>query len=263
MRRLLRYLEWTGRYGWFQISRHWRYSSDKVILARHACLGAGVIKILQPAHKVVNIQKGRVDYLVDCWQDSRYRARTLSILPHMPRDAIISCIMQEELLYDWMQPKQPLALFMDSGAEYFDQLFIDRNKGWRFLSSYTDLNHTERFKRSFSVDGLLPLEDLHTKLKTFLEIFRSRFGDIPIYYLHFPVKFEVRKKFQDRYVALRDAVDGLASEYQLLYSLAVNDGIVTRDENCSPEMSDFPYHYNKGTYEAFADMIRATGTWPC
>jgi hypothetical protein len=180
----------------------------------------------------------------------------------MQREEIIDCVMQEEILYDWMKPQQPVALFMDSMAEHGDQRFMHRSDGWSFLCSFTDLAHTQQFKHAFHGAGLLPIEDLGMHFGRFFEEFRSRFGKIPIFYLHFPVKLDDRQKFRDRHWAIRQAVDCLATEFQPLYSLAVDEAVVDWDEERTPDMWNFPYHYNMRTYEAFAAMVRATGVWP-
>jgi len=226
------------------------------------CLGADVLRLLQPAHKVVNVQKERVDYLIECWRNPRCRARTLPVIEHMQRAEIIGCIMQQEILYDWMRPRKPMALFMDSMAEHADQRFVHKRDGWSFLCSYTDLAHTEKFRRAFNMAGLLPIDDLNKHFGLFFEEFRSRFGKIPIFYLHFPLKLETRQKFRDRHLAIRQAVDCLATEFQPLYSLAVDEAVVDRDEERTADLWSFPYHYNKRTYEEFAYLVRATGAWP-
>jgi hypothetical protein len=117
----------AGRYISRQLYWRWKYKAKDPILARHACLGADVLALLQPSHKVVNVQKGRVDYLVDCWQTPECRAKTLPVVPYIKRQDVISCVMQEEILYDWMKPESPRALFMDSMAEHADQRFIHRS----------------------------------------------------------------------------------------------------------------------------------------
>lgn len=266
MGRPLRFMSWIGSYVEHRL--YWRsycrgrYQGKETILARHACLGTDVLRLLQPAFRAINVQKGRVDYLVDCWRDPQRRARTLPVIAHMQREEIIGCVMQEEMLYDWIQPQRPVVLFMDSMAEHADQRFVHRSNGWSFLCSYTDLAHTEQFRRVFAGAGLLPVDDLSKHFGTFFEEFRSRFGRIPIFYLHFPVKLEERQKFRERHRAIRQAIDGLSTEFQPLYSLAVDEAIVDRDEDRTASLWDFPYHYNKKTYEVFADLVRATGVWP-
>ena len=180
----------------------------------------------------------------------------------MQREEIIGCIMQEEILCDWLTPRQPVALFMDSMAEHGDQRFQHKGNGWNFLCAYSDLAHTAKFKDAFRNDGLLPIEDLHKYFGIFFEAFRSRFGKIPIFYLHFSVKLDNRQTFRERHFAIRQAVDSLAVEFQPLYSIAVDEDVVDWDEDRTPDMWDFPYHYNKITYETFAKMVRATGAWP-
>ena len=62
------------------------------ILGRFACLGNDVIKLLKPRHSVINVQKGRVDYLMACWEDHNLIAQTSKVIAHMKREEIIPCI---------------------------------------------------------------------------------------------------------------------------------------------------------------------------
>lgn len=259
---LLKYLRWSSRYAVRQLYWRLRYSGSKMILGRYACLGAEVMRLLMPVHRVVNIQKGRVDYLVDCWKDPQYRARTLPVVQYMQREEIIDCVMQEELLWEWMNAQQPVALFMDSMAEHADQRFVHSSSGWSFLCSYTDLAHTEQFSHTFHKAGLLSANELAMCFRRFFENIRMRFGNIPIFYLHFPVKLETRQKFIDRQLIIRETIDSLSTSFQPFYSHTVDENTVDWNEERTPEMWNFAYHYNKRTYEEFAALIRATGAWP-
>ena len=242
----------------------WRWNlrrAHSVLLARHACLGEDVLKLLRPRSAMINVQKGRVDYLTDCWEKSSRRANTALVFPHMERNDTIPCILQEEMLFDWMNPKHPTALFMDSMAEHGDQRFFHKNDKWSFLCAHGDLRHSVAFKQTFESAGLLPLDNLTEHFGKFFEQFRVRFGNLPIFYLHFPVKLDKRQKFLERYWAIREAVDSLAREFKALHSLAVDDAVVDWDEERTPDMWDFPYHYNRRTYESFSDLVRKTGCW--
>ena len=72
----------------------------------------------------------------------------------------------------------------------------------------------------------------------------------------------MRQEFRERHLPIRQTVECLATEFAPLYSLAVEDAIVDWLGQRTADLLDFPYHYNRKTYETFAEMVRATGAWP-
>ena len=243
---------------------YWRtkFKSRNPIIAKHACLGADVLHILNSRFDVINIQKGRIDYLLECWQNSRIKAKTSKVVEHMQRTEIIDCVLQEEILYDWIKPEKPVALFMDSMGELADQRFEHKRERWSFLSSYTDLAHTDKFRNEFLPNGLLPIEKLETYYESFFSKIRIQYGNLPIFFLHFPYKLESREKFRERGISIKNVLDKLAEKDPLFFSISVEENLVDWDELRTPEMWDFAYHYNKETYKRFAELVLSTGYWP-
>lgn len=238
-----------------------RYRSPEPLLARHACLGWDVFALMRADCTVINVQKGRIDYLLDCWQNPSLRARTRYALPHLAREAIIPCIVQEELLYDWCSPKRPRALLMDSMAELADQRFAHKRDNWSFLCVYGDTTRSKELTTSFDSQGLLALGSLDAMFQAFFGEVRRRFGEIPIFYLHYPSVLETRKKYIERAVAIRGVIERLADVFPRLHSISIDESIVRFPELAPPDMQDFPYHYNRATYLEFVRQLRATGDW--
>lgn len=238
-----------------------RYRSPDALLARHACLGGDVLGLMRPDCTVINVQKGRIDYMLDCWTNSEVRARTRSAVPHVAREEIVPHVVQEELLYDWCSPKRPRALFMDSMAELADQRFAHKKDNWSFLCVYGDTTRSKEMTKIFEPQGLLPLKSLEAMFQTFFGEVRRRFADMPIFYLHFPSALETRKKYVERAVAIRTVVDKLAGSIPRLHSISIDESIVRFPESAPPDMQDFAYHYNRDTYREFARQLSATGDW--
>jgi hypothetical protein len=240
---------------------HWRLKHKlfSTIISRHACLGYDVLKLLNIKKNEINIQKGRVDYLIDCWQDSEKKAKSYFIGQYLNRPDIFECILQEEILYDWANIKTPKVLFMDSMAELADQRFKFKKGKWSFLSSFMDINHTDEFKKYFDNEGLLELELLENHFLFFFKEIRKKYGLIPIFYLHFPHKLEHRTKFITRALSIKSIIDKISESDKFLFSISADEQIVDWDENRSEEMRNFPYHYNKETYLNFAEKIISTG----
>jgi hypothetical protein len=235
-----------------------KFKGQAQILGRYTCLGAHILKIISSRYNIVNIQTGRIDYLLECVQNSLMKAKTRKIAPYINRKEIVPLILQEEMLFNWLNPKHPQVLFMDSLSELADQLFIHKTESWHFTCSYSNVNHSEEFKNKFLCEGLIPIDKLRDNYIRFYLHIRKNYGNLPIYYLHFPMKLETRDKFRTRHIAILEIVNEISKEFMPFYSLSVNEAIVDWPKERTADMEKFPYHYNNATYEAFVEMIKGT-----
>lgn len=239
---------------------HVRTLSKDWVWGRVACMGKDVYALLDTQLPLFNVQKGRIDYILDAISDRRLKARPQEVAKCMARKDVLPLIAQQGDL-TWLRMRPPIAVYMDSFSELTDQLFVHRQKKWQFCCNYSDLQHTERFVSQFEQRGLLPVLDLPTYYRNFLSITRERWGDIPIIYLHFPVKLEKREKFRVRYQYILEAITQMAEEFQPFHSLTVNDEFVDWPEERAPGLEDFPYHYHQRTYQLLAEQVKTTGVF--
>jgi hypothetical protein len=238
----------------------WRFNSKNWILGRHACLGLDVLNLMGHIPPVFNIQKGRVDYLLDVLDNPDKRARSLQVEPFMDRKDIVPLITQEE--YFLLRPANaPTLVYMDSYSELTDQLFVHKKNQWRFCCNYTDLTHSNKFSQRFEAVGLLPLEELEENYHRFFRYIRNTYDGVPILFLHFPIKLDSREKFKLRHERILALITKLAEEYAPFYSIAIDESIVGWPAEKIPGLENFPYHYNQATYDAFADEVRKTGVF--
>jgi hypothetical protein len=256
-----RSLRWATYFHTRSVLWPMKYRAPAPLLARHACLGADVLDLMGPECTVINVQKGRIDYMLDCWENPALRARSRRAVPHIAREAIVPCVIQEELLYDWCSPERPRALFMDSMAELADQRFAHKRDQWSFLCVYGDTTRSSELTRTFESKGLLPIDSLESVFAEFFSEVRRRFAEIPIFYLHFPTALETRAKYLERAASIRSVVDRLATVIPRLHSISIDESIVGFPEDAPANMEDFPYHYNKATYVEFARRLNASGDW--
>ena len=224
------------------------------ILGRHACLGRDVIDLTDNNFPIFNIQKGRVDYLISTIQQDSKRTRTAQIAPFLSREDIIPFIRQQEYCRNLPQ-HPPRLVYMDSFAELTDQLFIHKAEGWGGCCCYGDINHTEDFNKIFREEGLLDIDNLESSYRDFFNLIRSRYGEVPIVFLHFPSALETRPKYLERGRAILSIIEKLTDEYRGLHSIAVDESIVSQPIEVAPELKDFPYHYNKETYLSFGEKF--------
>ena len=98
-------------------------------MGRVACMGQDVLSLLNIDVPMLNVQKGRVDYLNNIADNPKRKARTAQVVTFIPRNDIKGLVLQQEIRYG-NSLKAPIALYMDSFSELTDQLFIQRNQKW-------------------------------------------------------------------------------------------------------------------------------------
>lgn len=229
------------------------------IFGRFACLGRDVLARVRLTLPVINIQKGRADFLCSLADQPEKRPRTGQVAPFMERRDILPLIAQQESL-EWGEGCPPRVLFMDSFAELTDQFFVHRRNDWGFCAHYSDLRHGERFDTLFESRGLLEEGKFLDVYRDFFSLARSRFGRMPIFFLHFPTALDLRDKFHRRFERILSAVEALAGDFAPFHSLTVDPAIVDWPSTvASVGENPFPYHFNDRTYDAFAAQLTATG----
>jgi hypothetical protein len=182
-------------------------------------------------------------------------------MPHIKRDTIRHCLIEQQVYYNWMNPVRPVALIMDSMAELGDQMFIQKESEWRFLASYSDIDHSQKFQENFSCLGLLDVDNIESYFRVFIKNVRNKYGKIPIYYLNFPPCLETREEFINRHNVINKVTNKMEIEFDNFFPLSVGCDVVDYPNDDYSNANDFPYHYNMETYEAFAELIYNTGTW--
>ena len=232
----------------------WSSWQGSWVLGRHACLGRDVLDLLNIKWPVFNIQKGRVDYLVSAIREKDKRTRTIEMAPFLRRDDVIPFMRQQE--YSNSLPKHPPKfVYMDSFSELVDQIYLHKQDGWGGCCCYGDINHNDIFKSAFEERGLLDIDHLESSYRNFFNLIRERYGEVPIIFLHFPTALEKRSKYLKRANALSVAIQKLSIEFSGIYSISVDERIVSKPITADVELRDFPYHYNKETYCAFSKAL--------
>lgn len=244
------------RYRWFfeSMGKQW-------VMGRYACLGRDVLKLLNMKLPILNEQKGRVDYILEGISDPSIRVKTEKVVPFLQRADIAPLIGQQEIFFHWKKMKSPKVFFMDSFAELTDQMFIHKEQAWKFCCHYSDLCHDGIFDNVFHTAGLLPEKDFLEFYRNFFIFIRKKFGEIPIIFLHYPIKLEGREKFRKRHDSISTAILKISEEFSFFYFLRAEEGVVDWPEERFPETYDFPYHYNSSVYEYLAEKVKQTGVF--
>lgn len=235
-----------------------QFFGSNLIIGRFACLGNDVLLKLNLRQFAINIQKGRIDYLLNYQETTKIKTNTIQVINYLERKDIKYCIWQQEKL-NILQVSKPKAIFFDSFSELTDQLFKHKKQGWEFCSNYTDINHQGSFEEEFQSLGLISLELLKTYYLDFFSYIRKRYGNVPIFFLHFPSILDKREKFKFRQKVILEIINNISANFEPFYSISVNDDIVDFDFSEQGNEVKFPYHYNTETYNAFVEKIKQTG----
>ena len=223
-------------------------------LTRVACLGQWVINGVLDKKKLYNQQKVRVDQYIDLHNKTIEPTKENIVFPHLLRKDIKSLISQQEKL-PWLSYQgKPKAIIMDSFAELTDQFFKHQKENWGFCSHYTDIKHTSVFKNTFENKNLLNLNLIHIKYNDFFKIMRFKY-DCPIIFIHFPIKFEHRVEFKERYKIIYETI----SEYSKIYDISnfiADDNHIERMQN-----DNFAYHFSKKTVNNIVEKICKSGVF--
>lgn len=225
------------------------------IFGRVACMGQDVFNLLGRNEFLYNTQKGRVDYLLNVYSNDHYNTRASTVIKYINRKDLHSLIWQQEF-FSWKKLGMPKLIYFDSYSELTDQLFINKKDNWAFCSNYSDITISEEFKRDFMIKGLLPLEEIEENYKLFFKTLIKTFPDTPIVFLHFPVKLDKRLIFKERYNCILNSIEKLEEEFNNFHSIKIDEEIVDWPEGKTKGIENFPYHYNKATYLAFAKKLK-------
>jgi len=225
------------------------------VAGRVACLGQDVLLLLDLKDNLVNIQKGRIDYIIDLSKNKKIQPKIVAVESILKNKSVITFI-EQQIFIPWFSKKPPLFFLIDSYSELTDQLFEHKIKKWKFCSNYNDLLHDNYFHDNYNSKGLLDTNHLIKIYKDFFFLFRKSYKNVPIIFLHFPVKLDNRERFKLRYIEIKKAIDILAKEFTNFHIIEVDENIVDWPEIKSIGMENFPYHFNKETYINFASQIK-------
>lgn len=220
------------------------------VMGRVACLGTDVYNLLNIDVKLINNQKGRIDYLLETFNNKKNPiVPSYKILRSIKRDDIKN-IAFCQFFIKYNSISSPRFLIMDSLSELVDQKFTSRtNNNSYFFAYYSDVEKIEDY--SLRCDGLIETDSsLKEKYYDFFSSFRKRYPTSPIFYINFPKKLETRKKFIYRHDMIKEMVDSIANQTTDMYTFDIPEEIIT----FSP--LNQPYHYNKEVYSSLAEKLK-------
>ncbi len=224
-------------------------SLDDIVLTRISCLGRDVLNIKYENYKYINksnIQKGRVDMMMN-WLEGEERPNSKIVKKHLLRKDIFPHIKQQER-NDWTREKNIEFLLMDSYSELTDQKFTHKEKGWSFLSHYSDIKQTVEFNKLFSCEGLLLIEDLEKSYRDFFRWFGNKFPGKFVFFIHFSTKFDDRQIFKKRSKEILKIMEKLELENEFIHNIIVEDNKITQNDG-----EKFPYHFSNKTFKEFVN----------
>jgi len=230
------------------------FFSRKKVWCRSACLGKEVFTLVygEKNYKLVNMQKARVDLLLNWITGRAQRPKASAVKPYMKRSDVYPFIKEQTKL-PWPRANEDFEfLLMDSYSELTDQKFNDKIQGWSFCCHWSDINHESDFDSRFACDGLLPADQFRPAYQNFFSWFFEIYPEKNVYFMHYPSKLDEKEKFKQRGAAILEAILELAIEYPQIKNLSVPEELVDYNES-----DRLPYHYSKKTNYAMAAVWRA------
>lgn len=228
------------------------------IMGRHACLGFDVLRKLNSKYKSINVQKGRVDLILEQKKYSPEKIDLAIINGHLERKDIYDLIVQQKYICKF-PPTIPKAILLDSYSELTDSLYTFNQGGWSFCCNSSDLKISKKITTDFTSMGLLSFSLLEHYYRRYFEFLSKQSNGAPIIFLHVPMRLEQRDFYLHRNDVIRESIDRLKNSFSNLFPISINEAIVDWNVNASGSKDFYPYHYNELTYAEYARVITLKG----
>ena len=239
------------------------FSSPKII-GRTSCFGNRVTKLFN-RFNFFNNQKFRLDNFIESFEKKESSLFIDDKFNNLFVDKSLFRLLlkQNDLNILDYNLKDPDFIFLESYSDLTDILF-EHKYGARFLCHLTDFKplvwkqiSTEAFSNKNLIlnCGLLNLDKFSFLIEEFVSNIKERFNkDIPIIYLHTPVKFENRKKIIYRNNKITQITEQISNNFHNFYSLKIPENKVSPlSDNC------LTYHFSddtvKYTYESIIEIL--------
>ena len=211
----------------------------KFVLGRVACLGKDSFKLLGGKHRLINIQKGRIDLLLD---KERFSYKNLKNLSLIIRDDIKWLLLEQAFKYKFFH-KNPEFIIMDSYSELTDQLFRDKGNNSVFYANFSDVDKSLLVDELIVCEGLIDITTVEKLYYLYFKSLSSKYLNIPIIYIHFPIERETRQLFINRALYLKEIMKRIQQEIDNLRIIEVPSCLALLETE-----DDFPYHYSENVY---------------
>lgn len=213
-----------------------RERQGEFTLSRTACFGNDT-QFLLTNDQVVNHQKSRSDLLLKgkCARVAPVR----KIRKYVRDEGILPFIeAQSDNIFGY-PPERVSRIFFDSYSDLVDCEFVDA-KGRLFYAVKGDIDISALESSGGRMNGLMNLESIK-------EIYEELFSNLhnlyscPIFFLHFPTKFEWREEYKARAQKILEATQQLAVGRDFLRPVVVPDHLISQHPD------GFVYHMSDET----------------
>lgn len=222
-----------------------------LILTRTACLGGDVIfQKFGNKHDFMSHGKVRIDLLNDLIDNKITKPDKQILSNWILQPEIYGGLYNQQSELSWLVINQtPDCIVMDSFSELTDKRFHYEQGNWDFCGLYGEL--TKECQSKITKLGLL--DNLESHYDRFFSWVRNKYPDVTIIFLHFPITFEKREKYQLQGQAIRAVLDKLAGKYNIQNIQADPESIENVDHSDNPEK--FAYHFTEKTSNNMAQKI--------
>ena len=228
-----------------------RRMNEPWVLTRTACFGNDILQSTRLPLRQHRAQKLRAELLV-----SLVPKLDRTISPSIPiwvfgilnRRDVFPLIVQQNLR---ISPKSPAPkfIFIDTFSDLTDQAFKHAARGFQFFSHYSDLNQERFGLAGIEPQGLLDLDLLDGLYEEFILSSRKVWGEVPIFFLTYPLGLETREEYRNRALKIQKILQGLSQRHDSVIFLDFTDAPVSPAPHDLLKNEVFPYHYNPEFYQ--------------
>jgi hypothetical protein len=228
-----------------------KLASKQYILTRTACLGTDVVKTLNLDYKIFNMQKNRIDLLVEQIHEPQKLKLKFEHLKTITDDSI-RMILLHQLDNRWSKRSAPTMLIMDSFSELTDQKFIFCKSNQAFWANYNDVDRESITRKEVSTEGLLAEKQIYEKYKNFFLNLIRIWPETPIFFISFPTKFDSRLSFKNRAKVIERAITKCQAELGNVTLIKIEESSIEE----KPKDEKFIYHYSENVSKYLANEIQ-------
>ena len=217
------------------------------VISRVAGLGGAATHSIKNFNCLYNFQKNRIDCIVDF--DSHLNNlldydETVKQIGDKPED-IVSMLRDNYKAQreDFFSFDKVNAIVVDSFSELADKKFTNKKSGWSFYSCITDVKKDDTFDENYDTEGSLDENLIENYYLTFMQKVIQKYGKIPVFYIHYPSKFEDREFYIQRAKSIINSIDKVSKRYKNLHPIKLQDSEIFQNKD------GLTYHFSDKTVQ--------------
>ncbi len=219
-----------------------------LIATRNACLTGDINHIIfGDNNEYLSYTKGRIDLTLDIKKHNKFRTPTKAeLLSHLNDKDYSGVYEQSVTLSHFQDNRQPKYFIIDQYSELTDKRF-EHDNGYVFAGHYSHLN-----KDNLKDCGAISTNNIQQIYDEYFSFMKHRWPNTKIIFTHFPIEYEKREEYINRWNDITNAIENICSKYNIQNIHADKESI----EHVGLNDDGNPYHFTKKTAQNMAAKIK-------